>query len=500
MTFLIVALLTQLSILDALEQKLELSYSEATYSRYLYYCRQGNEGNRLAKKSLEWTKRYPENLMLKFGYGEGLIMSGDTMDGVAVLKELYKKSPDWATQIIFTLKESNCKNTAWFIKKERERNKNPSLYARLMCDIYIKEGKHRIALAEISTALKAGRNPEVFEKQITLLAEAMGSERIIRELGKTSKKLQFQLALETGDRDLMQKTIEHSKTISGLIIMAKLAEKNNLLNIALQAYLKAGQKYDAARVYLALGDTENAVKILENDNSKKGKEQRAILLTSLRKTYPNALNEFTTLERNYGSNSLYATHIAAMEILLNTSEKAENKLNAYPPDTAILFLKGITAAIEGNSDSLKSVIDRMLFLFPGNGLENDLLLLYQISLDAPEQSANFACALTALYWGDPNDAYKRAKKMEENKAIADEALLLSALSFEKIRHWQEAVNKYNNIIRKYPSSPLVPRAKYQKAMILKNALDSKEEGNELLTELILNYPNSIYANLARRKL
>jgi TolA-binding protein len=495
-------LLSQASdVLDNLERQLYAGFNEATYRRYLYYSRQQNEGLRLTEQSEAWLADYPDRQILRFGHAEGLLMSGNQQDGIGKFKSLYDDAPEWANEIIFTLNEVGNQEVLWFIDKERKRTSNPSLYARIVIEHYLSEGNDRKALVELALALSAGASPSSFRKAIERLSESLGKEKVLQAVRGACEELHFQLALELGDREEVKKAINSTADKRKLMMMGNLCERQGYLQEALLAYKGAGRDADAARALIALGRTKEAQAMLEADNSRAGRRQRALLLACSQDTYKDAITAFEELQRRYGSRPEYSVRIAALKLLGGSKRDARGALEGVPADSSVLFLQGILAAVESELDSLKRIVDRSMLSLPGNAYENDLLLLYKIALAQSSGLKDYALALTACHWGDVNDAYARCLKLaEQNVELADEALLLAAQSLQAMGRWQEAEAAYVTLIEGYPGSPLNTRAQFKRAVLLKEKLGNPTKAKQMLEELILRNPTSLYADLARQEM
>ena len=483
------------------EARLDAGFNEATYRRYLYYCRQQDQGQRLAEQSKRLLQVYPDREILRFGIGEGLLMAGEERRGIVQFRELYADSPQWANEIIFTLNEVENKEVTWFIAEERKRLGNPTIHARIMIEYYLENENERKALSELASAISAGANPENFRRSIDVLSERLGKDKVLQGVKGASEELHFQLALELEDRKEIEQVIKSTTDERKLAMMGHLCEREGYLEEALWAYERGGRRADAARMLVALGRTEEAQKMLEGDSSRKGREQRALLLAGSADTYKDAIAEFKDLQRRYGSRPEWSLRIAALELLQGHERKAYAALEGVPSDSAVLFLKGIIHAAKLELDSIKVTVDRCILRFPGNAYENDLILLYKIALTQSQGLRQYALALAAYHWGDAEDAYDRSIRLaEKNKELADEALLLAAESLNLLGRWKEAEITYLKVIENHPKSPLNTRAQYERAMLLKEKLDDPSRAKEILEDLILRNPTSLYADLARQEM
>lgn len=488
-------------VLYNLEQRLDTRFSESVYQRYLYYCRQQEEGERLAEHSRTWLRDNPDEEILRFGRGEGLLMAGEEKKGLDYFRELYEDSPGWGNQIIFTLKELDNQEMVWYVEMERERTGNPTLHARLMVEHYLAESRERKALDELAGAVSAGADPGVFKRYTEALSRELGKDKILDALGKTSPRLRFQMALEVGDKAEVGKTIEDTGDSTTLLMMGRMCEEKGYLDQALTAFQKAGSDADAARVLVLTDKKDQARNILEGNKSRRGREELAFLLSSSVDSYGEAIEVLEGLERDYGNQPEWTVPKAALMFLCGNGKEARQELAGIGLDSSVVFLKGILAASQGNVDSMKRLVDISLLRFPGNSYENDLLLLYGIVLTKTGEMKRYARALAAYHWGDANKAYREAETLaEENPELADEALLLAAESLVKLGRYQEASERYQRLADEYHQSPLSPRARFEQALLLRDKLGRQEKAKGMLKNLILKEPTSLYADLARKEL
>lgn len=428
-------------------------------------------------------------------------MAGEERKAITEFRALYADYPEWANEIIFTLDELGNEEVLWFITEERKRTNNPTLHARIVIEHHLKNESERKALSELASAISAGANPASFRRSIEVLSEKLGADQILKRVKGLSLELHFQLALELEDEREIQEAINSTTDQRKLLMMAQLCEREEYLEEALVAYKKAGREADAARILIALGHTDEALAILEEDNTQAGREQRALLLAGSAKTYKDATSAFKDLARRFGSRPEWIIRIAALELLEGHERSAYSTLESVPKDSAVLFLKGIVFATQLELDSLKMMVDRSILRFPGNAYENDLILLYKIALTQSRGLKEYALALAAYHWTDAEDAYNRSLNLaEKNEDLADEALLLAAESLTLLGRWKEAEMLYIKLVENYPKSPLNTRAQFERAVLLKEKLDDPATAKEILQELILRNPTSLYADLARQEM
>lgn len=494
----------QSTVLASLERQLDSRFEEGTYRRYLYYCRQQNAAERLVVKTGEWQEDNPGSQLLRFGFGEGLLMAGDLADGVSVLKSLYRESPNWGNEIIFTMKELGLEEVEWFIEAERERTSNPILHATLMVDLYIRKGRNRKALSELNRAIASGANPNSFRRQIDLLSVQMGEEKVLNALKDVSGRMSFQLALQMGDEAGMKEVVIATDEKSELAAMGHLAERAGYFDVALEAFSRTGRDSDKARVLVLLGRDSEALAALAGDNSRRGMEQKAALLAGSAETYNQALEVYYQLERRYGVRNHLQPYVTALELLTGEEKKAGSRLAGLPRDSSALLLKAVFLSIngvEGITDSLALLVDASLISFPGNGYENDLLLAYEIALSQSAGLGDYMLALTAYHWGDAEDAYLHSYRLaQKREELADEALILAGLSLTRMRRWQDAHDIFLEVSENYSGSPLSARAQFERALILRDHLDDQEGASRLFTELVVRFSGSVYADLARQEM
>ena len=489
------------NILPELENQIEQRFTEDTYRRYLYYCRQQNAGLRLRDNSRRWMKSYPTQEILRFGEAEGLLMMEETQEGIGKYRDLYQDSYRWANEIIFILTELEPEEIDWFVEEERRRTGNPTLHARFMVSSYLDTGNDRKALAEIKAALEAGQSPQGFTEALRILSERMGEDKVQARINAASPRTAFVLALELNDIGRIEKAIRDADEVADLTMMGHLCERDAYFEQALEAYEACGRKADAARILSYLGRKDDALDMLAGDNSRQALEQKALILASSKKSYGQAIETYSILLTRYGSRPEWSLKLGALNLLVGKVAKTDKYLRGLPSDTSIILLKGVLAAVQGEVDSVKKELDVSLVSFGGNAYENDLLLLYNIALTQPDGAKPYALALAAFHWADGNQAVEDALKITEKyPTLADEALLLAAESLVKLGRWEEAEETFKRLSTDYAQSPLASRAKYERALLLLNNLDSRAQAEGILKDLILRDPTSVYADLARDEL
>lgn len=488
-------------VVASFEDRLTTAFDEETYERYLYYCRQQNLGERLYQNSNRWLVKNPGNNLLFYGCAEGLLMAGSEQEALKQFKELYKKSPDWASEIIFMLKELEVEELTWFVKEERKRTSNPTLHAELLTDFYIRRNEDNKAIEEIRAALETGSDASVFKRYIDILSDRLGKEKVSSRLKSVKGYSGFTTFVETGDTSALLKAISETKDKDELKTMGRTAEQAEYFNAALAAYKKAGMDIDEARMLAILGHTEEAKKLLRGKDSQEALELLAQILSLSQSTYAEAVEIFNDLTSHKGVRTQWSVRIAALELLMGEKDKATRHLTGIGEDDQVLFAKALLAAATDNKDSLKRCMDATLVRHPGSSFENDIILVYKVSITLPEYAGQYAEALAAYQWGDPQDAADRTQKLQKaSPEIADEALLLEAESQVKLRHFKNAENCYLTLASDFSQSPLASRALFEMALLLRDKMKKNEEAKKIFKELIVKDPTSLYANLARHEI
>lgn len=503
MTFgvLVLCLFSQSDVLTTLEQRLVTAFDEDTYRRYLYYCRQQDQGSRLVETSSELLSNYPDREILNLGRAEGLMMCGRNDESFKALKELYGKSPQWGSDIIFTLNELESDYVVWFITEERKRTSNPTLHASTMVGFYLRQARNEKALEEVADALEAGADSKVFSKQIKTLSERLGPRKVSAKLRTNKGSSAFETALQLGDTLFLFSIIENTNDSGELASIGRKAEEKKMYDVALEAYEKAGENIGAARMIHALGDTKKAKELLGKDTSIQSKTELVFILSESKATYQEAIKTLYEIEEARGISAWTRVRVSALELLRGNREKSGELLKGVPEDSSSLLLKGILAAVDGETDTLKLYMESLLIRYPGNSLENDLVLLYKIALTTPQDASDYAMALAALRWGDAEDALSFSSQIQKrSKEAADEALLLMAQSLAKLRRYREADEAYSKISTDCPESSLAPRAKFERAILLRDRMNDPGKAKDILEEIILRNPASLYADLARHEI
>lgn len=490
-------LLPSTDILTNLEKRLDEVFDDNTYSRYLYYCRQQNAGDRLADNSTRWLEAHPDNQMLRFGQAEAHLMIDQDRTAITGFRELYEEYPHWGSEIIFTLAELGSGELVWFVERERENTGNPSLHAEMLLELYMGQGNDRKALGELEKLLAAGHDIQSLEHQIDVLSQRLGADRVMRVLENASPVIGFKKALETGDVEEMSRTLHSTRDSIELVSMANLARDRGFYETAAQAYQRTGDDASTARMLLKLDRDEEVRELF--GNSRNDTEQLAYLLSESRDYYSEALGLLEELESRYGVQPGWRVRITALSLL--TGNDASTQLDAIASDSSVVFMRGILAAHTGQVDSVKRYVERMLVGYPANSYENDLLLLYEMVLTEGAGIDAYCLALIAYHWGDARDALERCERTaNEYPDLGDETLILAGMSSERLGQWQDAEASYRKVADEFSGSPLACRARFRQALLLRDRLGEPEEARHLFENLILTNPTSLYADLARREL
>ena len=166
----------------------------------------------------------------------------------------------------------------------------------------------------------------------------------------------------------------------------------------------------------------------------------------------------------------------------------------------VYYYTGEFELAKANLDILKRATTRQI---ANDALDLSLLISDNSALDTSYDALNRFATLDLLYF---SQHYLQAKEGFEvfledypNHSLTDETYFKLAQIEEKMGEYNNAIAYLDVIISKYHDDILMDDALFNKALILDEKLEDKDQAMEVYKVILFDYPGSFYAEEARRR-
>ncbi len=96
--------------------------------------------------------------------------------------------------------------------------------------------------------------------------------------------------------------------------------------------------------------------------------------------------------------------------------------------------------------------------------------------------------------------YKNCTSESEGNSLAEDAYFKIAGVYQKMYAFDDALKSYNSILNKFPESPIIDKTLFFAADICEKKLKDSSKAIVFFERILIEYPNSMYVNEARRRL
>ena len=434
----------------------------------------------------------PENkyeLPLARIYGE----KGNFEEMFSTYLDLMGKDPDISTNLVrefdrfITEDASNKANEALRKTLLQRLQKNPSVfYNQLLGWLFVQQKDFEKAFIQEKSLYKREHQDLGRIMQLSIIAKSAGDldaskeiiAYIIQETSSTdillqAKQLLLNMEVETASKSDFSKIDK---------------EYVNILKEYTSGSESLGIKIDAAN-FMAfkeqkIQEAEDLLNAIPLDNF--SNFQKAAVKM--------ALGDILVLDEKFNQALIYYSQVGN---LVKNDEIAQNAL----------YKVAKTSYYKGDFDwaqtQLKVLKESVTQLIANDAMELSLLIQENSQEDSTHTALKlYAKADLLAYQQKPGKAVEVLNKiLDEHKgeSIEDEALLKQAQIFVKLGEYQKAEANYLKILQFYKNDILADNAAFELAELYNTKLNQPEKAMEFYSQIIFNYPDSIYFVDARKK-
>ncbi|MEO0079127.1 MAG: tetratricopeptide repeat protein [candidate division WOR-3 bacterium] len=453
--------------------------------------------------------RNPDKPDFALGLIEGLFGSQRNNAAVAESRAVMRRWPERVLQLAGVLKKWREFGTAIELLSGRRSELSPndpslSTIAAELVELYGLNSQPVLAAKEIVGIVNQWPGmAEGYIGRLGLLATRSNGQQLLSELSKIGNvrlraKAQATVYIALNrEREAVQ-VMRDVASDQELYQFAHECEAQGALTAALLIYQEQKAHADQARILRRLGRLQEALAILALDQGTGAMMELGDLRREALRDYQGAAEAYRKVLKQRPGYEPALFGLASAQLGLGDLTGARTTLAqlSQPTDRSIL-LEAKLAFYQERFDSVPVIVQKLATQFPKSPLVNDgleLALLTQSSGDL----AGLAKALLD-YEADNHERGKaRARALAKGKdEIAARAALLLAQFLRREGRPKEAVAELDTLLGRFPKSRFRARAMLEQARIFYDDLRDEGRFREKLEELILAFPGSPYAPLAR---
>lgn len=275
------------------------------------------------------------------------------------------------------------------------------------------------------------------------------------------------------------------------------AESRPALQFALAIYQALGLHADCGRVLRQLGRTEEALAALALDSGPAATFELATLYRdSKNPAAAAAAYRRVLLRRPDDTPSLLG--LASVQLNLGQLDSARLTIQRVRRDTdQTLLFKARLAFLFGQFDTCTEYVRTLRSRFPASFLVNDGLELTMLTL-AGDRSLMLSKAMLDYETGHHEAARQKARQLTQaDDAVAIQAYLLLARLLRQQHQPQQALTLLDSALALPVVAQSRPRLRLEQAAIWREDLNNLSRYRQTLEDLIINFPATPYAAIAR---
>lgn len=486
----------------------EHPFNPSVYQSYYRVCFGLGSYQEFLSLSLALLNNNPQSLELLGAIGEAYLKLGKKKLGLDYLKQAFALNPEYVGRIGAILKQEKLyKDAIRFILDYRRTKSQPTGYEILLIDLYEADEDYLKATHEIVQLLNT--NPALlpnYESKLTFYLTKTNPANIFNELTNLTNqmlkgKIRSRLYLAQKRYREAVAEIKSLNLTSELVNFAQLCEEKEQYQLAQELYKELGSYSDEARVLRKMGKVAEAIEVLKQASSAEAQLELAELYRLELKDFRQAKAIYQSLISRRPTDSAYYGLVSALISLgeLPEAKKYLSKMNKVT-DRVLFFLTQIYF-YEANFDSCQKSIAELNQKFPFSPLGNDALEIGVLLAEGGENLVLYAQAAFYRALGKYEEGIKITKQLiNQADKLAPYSFLLLAELYRAKNEPNFALSALHELKSKFPSSHLLPKAKYEQARIYFADLKDEVRYQQTLEELVIEFPNSVYSALARNLL
>jgi outer membrane protein assembly factor BamD (BamD/ComL family) len=484
-------------------------YTIGVYIAYKQLCLQTQDYGGLIRSSEKLIERYPGEPEPYFGLAEGCFLSNKKTQGLEVLSKLFKRDPEMTLRIGYTLERFEYWQEAiGFYERYRRLKKSDAYFSEELIRVYQFARNFPGAAAEIVRCIDRtpGSAPR-YERVLASFLTDTDPKVIINEVKKMKSetdraRILARLYLRLKQYGAAAKEFKKSGSKNELTEFARLCVEAGAYEPAEEIYRKLNLRFEQAQCLRKLGKFSEAAAVVSKDRSLPSQLERAgIYLDELKN--PKAAEEVyqAILHDEPGCQAAQSGLVETLVELGELKQAHDFLLRVSGKTDWAFFYKIEIGFFNGEFDSIPAYALELSQQFPESPLVNDGLELALLAKESDANLTDYARALFDCKSSRYDDGIAILKKIiTQNSRLADDSYLLMARCFRGEKEPALALASLQELGKKFPQSPVLPRMRLEQAVIYQEDLKDLKFAKKTLEDLIVDYPDSPQACIARNLL
>ncbi|NPV13810.1 tetratricopeptide repeat protein [candidate division WOR-3 bacterium] len=423
-------------------------------------------------------------------------------------QQFFEKWPGRVMELVETVLRGGEKGWAGqYLEEALRRNGFRVDYAEKLVEIYEMQGRFVAATEKLVEIVNYDpRRVNKFLERLNSYGRSGEVKGVLNALSKIKDesirlRAQAEVRIGAGDELGAVRIIEQGLNPLERVNFARGCEKKGAWRAALAIYEEQGLSADAARVLRKMGRIDEALALLAKDTSVAARFEYAEYARLEKRDFKGAAQGYCDVLKKRPQDKGALVGLAASLLGLRQLDSARQVLaRVESPDDSVLFLQAKVLFYQGKFDSVRVLVRDVNARFPQSLLANDALELGVLTLSG-DRCLELAKAMFDLDAGAVEASRKRAQELtRENDAVAQEAFFLLSQIFCQEGKYREALTVLDSLIARFPKSERAARALLKQAEIYRDNLRDESRFRATVERIVLEFPGSPYAPLARNLL
>ncbi len=479
----------------------------AAYQGFVRTCRQLARYDSLEAVSSRLSLTAPEEPQYVLGRIDGLLGLKRRKEALELGRALVARWPQQATAAADVLERwQELAEATNYLLAARKSQTHTRTYTERLIALYELQNRYTDATREIVSLVDSETDLlQTYLPRIREYSRKTGSSALLAELGRlrdswARARAQAEVYLALGREPEALRTARQVMDQDGLYGFAHECEEAGALNAALAVYQEQNLKADQARVLRKLGRNREALALLGQDRNPEALFELAEINRIETKDLKAAASSYERVLAARPGHEPAVFGLASSQLGLGQLEAARRTLGQASRQTdRILMLLAEVLLYRLQFDSVRYFCQELLRRFPESPLVNDGLELALLS-SAGERATELARAMYESRTGDTQKALERCETLGKGTDdVAEQAWFLRARLLHDTAGPKRALAILDSFALAFPQSQRRPRQLFEQANMFQ-ALGDENRYRQALEELVVSFPGSPYAPLARSML
>lgn len=447
----------------------------------------------------------PEVPEYRIGVLEGLLAMQRTAEALAEARKLASTWPERLPEVAGALADGAEREVAVdYYLRARAQVGDSSAYSEQLLSLYELRGDVVRATGEIVRIVNRNRAalPGLLPRLAALVRIGVPA-RLLAECGRIQlvperARAQAEVYLSSARPEDAVRVMREAVDAQSLYRFGHECEAAGRLDAALLVFSGQDAKPDLARVLRKMGRVDEATTALIGLDTPAARLELGNVHLLARRDFGAAARVFAEVLRRQPDSDDALLGLAAAEVAMGRLDDAAARLGRVRDSSdRFLLLAARSYLYRDKPDSVRLAVRRLAARHPASPLVNDGLELALVA-DTADRAKGLIRAMRALDAGNYDNAADQARRLLAGEDMtAEMAHLLGAEALSRSGRPDGALALLADYRARFTQGKLRPRVMLQEAIIARDGLRDTDRYRDALDALILAFPESPYAPVAR---